>query len=180
MLASLARLLAAALAALALGLGSAHVLLTSSSGQANGPWRVWLAGARPLASPYTNAHYFRVGSLPPDSRQRLEFTASTDGSGQGLNARCTYIISASMPAARWWSLEVEGKPEGAISSGKAVLDENGGLTVRAAALAVPGNWLKLPRSGAFALTLRFYGPQGELRRTPLEASLPVISREDCP
>ena len=180
MFARLLRVLACMLGAWLLGLGSVHLALRASQGQANGAWRVWLSPGGPLSSPYVQAHYFRALSLPPDSRQRLDFTAHADSSGARLDARCSYVISGNLPPARWWSLELEGAPAGAISSGRAVLNEDGSLTVHAAALAMPGNWLKLPRGGSFGLVLRFHGPQGQLRRAPLQASLPEIRREDCP
>jgi hypothetical protein len=176
----LARFIAMLLAAMALGLGSALYFSGSQGGQANGPWRVWHSGVLPKQSPYALAHFARWSALTPDTNQMAVFTASTDSDGWGLDGDCAYIVSGSLPPARWWSLGLARDASAFLSSGNVITGADGAFAAQVSLQAKPGNWLRLKDDGDFALVLRFHGPSGLLKNDPQRASLPAIRRGECP
>lgn len=162
------------------GLGSAAYLSGDYSAQQNGPWRIWPSGVLPKQSPYILAHYVLGGVLAPDASQMAVFTATTDSDGEGLDGSCAYVVSGTLPPARWWSLAVSDSPSASLSSGNVITGPDGAFSAQVSALAKPGNWLALQVSGGFELTLRFHGPTGLLKDDPARAALPAIRKGECP
>jgi hypothetical protein len=168
------------LAAGALGLGSAGYLAGGYGAVMNGPWRIWPSGVMPDQSPYVLAHFAARSALSPDTNQMAVFTATTDSDGNDLDGDCIYVISGTLPPARWWSLAVGDEASAVLSSGNVITGADGAFSAHAAAQAMPGNWLALSDSGDFELVLRFHGPTGLLKDNPQRATLPAIRKGECP
>lgn len=183
-------LLAAMVASLGLGVGSAWYLIAAPhvGTETVGAWRSLPTVDAETASPYTRARVARIGELGMGTGLGLTFTAVGDDGGRRLDGRCDYAIEGVSPTARLWTLvatDGNGRaattPGGrtAVDSRTALRDGAGRFTVTAAASARPGNWLPVPAGGGFTLTLRLYD-------TPAAASadrlpvLPAIVRKDCP
>lgn len=176
----LARFIGMLLVAGALGLGSALYLTSERGAQAQGPWRMWVSGVMPEQSLYALTHFSTHATLTPDINQMAIFTASSDSDGRRLDGDCVYVISGSLPPARWWSLSVRDDGSRLLSSGHVITGADGAFSAQVSRQAVPGNWLQLADDGAFELVLRFHGPTGLLKDDPERASLPAIRKGDCP
>lgn len=168
------------LAAGVAGLGSAAYFTGRYSAEENGPWRLWQSGVMPDQSLYVLAHFALGGALSPDTKQMAVFTAATDSDGRDLDGDCNYVVSGTLPPARWWSLSVGDDAANVLSSGNVITGADGAFSAHVSAEASPGNWLKLQDSGDFELVLRFHGPTGLVRDAPQRASLPAIRKGDCP
>lgn len=168
------------LAAGALGLGSAGYLSGDYRAQKNGPWRIWPSGVMPDQSPYMLAHHVLGGALPPDTNQMAVFIAATDSNGNDLDGDCSYVVSGTLPPARWWSLAVADDAASVLSSGNVITGADGAFSAHVSALATPGNWLKAPDGGGFELVLRFHGSTGLVKDDPARAALPAIRKGECP
>ncbi len=168
------------LAASVLGLGSANYIAGGYSAETNGPWRIWRSGVMPDQSPYVLAYFAARGALSPDTNQMAVFTATTDSDGNDLDGDCVYVVSGTLPPARWWSLGIVGDASRVLSSGNVITGADGAFSAHVSAQAMPGNWLALPNDGDFELVLRFHGPTGLLKDDPQRAGLPAIRMGECP
>ena len=89
-----------------LGVGSAWLWLTRTdpAGTRIGPWLVNLEAGSSDASTYTRARIALKALLALDRRETLYYIAQQDDAGRLLRSNCRYLISGSIPAARWWSV----------------------------------------------------------------------------
>jgi hypothetical protein len=186
------RILAAAVLAIALGLGSAWYALRAgfAGGEiANGPWRASLVTGSPDADLWTRARVAVGGLLALAPSETVYFTAATDAQGRALDARCVYRVEGEELPARWWSVTAYAADHflipneaGRYSFSQTTLDrEPGGpWTLQVASEPRPGNWLPCGKEGAFSLTLRLYNPEPAVYERPETVSLPRIARESCP
>jgi hypothetical protein len=175
-----------------LGLASAQFAVAGRPwlGKAEiGAWTAWPRAGGRDADPYMRAHLARGVNLPLGAGEGLELIALRDDRGDPLDGRCRYTISGATPTTRAWTLNVTdeaGQPYNlpldrkGFSDAEIVRGEDGGLSIVAGSDPEAGNWLPLPSSGRFRLTLRLYDTPisshaGELR----PAALPAITRLDC-
>lgn len=119
------------------------------------PWQARNVAASALVHPYTIAYYLLGGRLPPSGGPFVEFTASTDDSGNPLTASCDYVLSlqpGNQPA--WWSLtalEEAADGKATVMSQGIVAEADGSVRLSASRHPQPGNWVAVPRSGRYHL-----------------------------
>lgn len=188
--------LVAAVAGLALGLGSALWLaglwpdgrsLAFGNVDVDG-WRSDFAIGSRAADPYTRARVARHGLLALAKSEAVYFTRGTDDSGVPLREACTYRLSGGAMPARWWSVTLYDarsmlpvNTDGALS-----LDASRAGTGAWEAIITPqrsaggGHWISSLKAGTFDLTLRLYLPKAALLKEP-HATLqpPKIERVEC-
>ena len=189
-----AYLLAAAvsLGALMLGLWTTQAALTGAlpiSVERLGPWRAPARSGVDEADPYAHARVERSGEIPLGLGEGLRLAAASDSDGNALNARCLYRVGPHVPSARYWTLEAvdeDGFPlenlaqRYVLRSGEILREPDGEFWIWLSARARAGNWLPLPASGGFALTLRLYDPAlTGLAAGADSASAPRIERVRC-
>lgn len=141
-------------------------------------------------NPYLRAHFAATGEIPLPSAIGFTLLATRDGSGAGLDRRCSYRVIGPMPRARFWSLEATGvdgfplnNPAGrqAFTSRDIVWEAGRPLTVALSPSAAPGNWLPLSGAGRLVLALRLYEPALPLASGDAIRSLvvPSVERVSC-
>lgn len=154
-----------------------------------GPWTTWPRAGGRDADPYMRAHLARGVHLPLGAGEGLELIALRDDAGDALDSRCRYRIAGATPTTRAWTLNLSdeaGQPfrltpdRHGFSDSEIVRSEDGGLLIVAAAGPESGNWLPLPASGRFRLTMRLYDTPISSHANELRpAALPSITRLDC-
>jgi hypothetical protein len=185
-------LLAATLAAVALGLGATAVSLSGDPGFGGvrlGPWASWPHLGAPDIDPYARAVTALDGAAPLGVNEGLAFFAGEDDKGAAFDSRCSYEISGPTLPARLWTLAVyrgDGRlePNAAdrqgLSSAQLLRAANGDFVIRASRSARPGNWLPLGETRSFVLALRLYqASTGALSSAYDGLVLPKISRGAC-
>lgn len=147
-------------AGVAAGCASAFALIQSAGVEPVGSGGPWLSRASAMAGPdafYVRSHYLLEGRLPPAPSQLGEAIADVDGDGRPLSGSCAYLITATGPLPRWWSLGVieSGTDKAALQttadSDTAVHEADGSVTISAATTPQPGNWLKAPDRRRFTI-----------------------------
>ena len=178
-----------------LGIGSAWLWLTRTdpAGTRIGPWLVNLEAGSSDASMYTRARIALKALLALDRRETLYYVADRDDAGRPLRSRCRYLISGSIPAARWWSVTAyaddiflfpDTEQRYSVSGENPTLNTVGRFsaftgpeTPISGALA----WIPTPGDRGLILTLRLYNPSPALQADPGALSAPRIERQgDCP
>ena len=178
-----------------LGVGSAWLWLTRTdpAGTRIGPWLVNLEAGSSDASMYTRARIALKALLALDRRETLYYVADRDDAGRPLRSRCRYLISGSIPSARWWSVTAYADdiflfPD--TEQRYSVSGENPTLNTVGRFSAVTGPetpvsgaiaWIPTPGDRGLILTLRLYNPSPALQADPGALSAPRIERQgDCP
>ena len=187
-----AGLLGIAAAGLALGLLATAIVLSRgwSPGTVSvGPWTASPRIGTTAIDPYARAELSRSGAVPLAANEGLTFTATTDDTGYRLLRSCSYSVSGTVPAARFWSLTASGSDgrtmdnaagRPAFTSRDVVRSIAGRFAIEVAPAARPGNWLPLSGEGPLTLTLRLYDTP--LAGNPAEvasATLPSLTRQSC-
>ena len=192
MIRELSTLLFSVALALVLGIGSA----VWASGQMVllgeleiNDWRASSGIGADSPDPYVQAYYSRSGGLPLAKAEGLAFIRQTDESGDGLNARCTYVIEGDTPGARLWTLYVlrddapldapEAGIPTALHSGSILRFSDGDFDVRIAPLPQPRNWLYAGASGPFALALSLYDTAIASDTGLSELRMPEVRKLGC-
>ncbi|MEA1831094.1 DUF1214 domain-containing protein [Methylobacterium durans] len=183
----------------ALGLGAGLGLVSADwatrgrypfGGVTVGPWTAWPRAGASNADPYARAVNARRGEIPLAVGEGLLLSATTDDSGRGLEAGCSYSIAGHTPPARAWTLTVTGRgaPEpgrpalrSGFTSTEILRERDGHFVISLAPAARPGNWLPSPAaSGALRLGLRLYDTPVAAGTGSLDRdSLPAITRLGC-
>lgn len=182
---------------LALGIGAVTGLgLTAASvgrGTGAGTLRIgpWLASPKAGtidADPYARAVSARLGTLPIALADGLALLADSDSQGSAIDGRCTYLVSGTMPPARYWTLAATGpdfRPlvhesvRQVFTSYEIVRHGDRPLDILLAPEARAGNWLPSGGVPVLRLVLRLYD-------TPIATTissgtvLPTITRVSCP
>ena len=110
-----------------------------------------------VAYPYAVAHYLLQGRLPASTEQSQEFAAERDSEGNRISAECTYALTGKPDLAHWWSLSAGSGTRGSdprstfLTSSDAVREADGTLTVTLSQHPAPGNWIRPPTQGRYAL-----------------------------
>jgi hypothetical protein len=181
----------ALLLALGLGLGSAYWAMNGNPPFGSlrlGPWQAWPKLGSPEADPYMRAIIARRGDVPLATGEGLGFTATTDSEGRALDAGCSYSIGSVAPSARLWTLTLYDRDgrlpvtelgRRSFTSAEVVRDTQDRFTIVLSRNVQPGNWLQLPASGSFAVSLRLYDPPGAAGANLEETDFPAIQRLEC-
>lgn len=172
-----------------LGLTAASVGRGTGAGTLRiGPWLTSPKAGTTEADPYSRAIAARLGTLPIALADGLALFADVDGAGETIDGRCTYLVSGSVPPARYWTLAATGtdfRPlvhesvRQAFTSYEIVRQGDRPLDIVLAPEARAGNWLPSGGAPAVRLVLRLYD-------TPVATTissgtvLPTITRASCP
>ena len=188
--------LAAVIAGLALGLGSALWMAGLWPAGQNmafgnvdvGGWRSDFASGSEAANPYTRARVARHGLLALAKTEAVYFTRSHDDAGAPLREACTYRLTGGAMPAGWWSVTLydaasmlPSNTDGALS----IDAERAGAGAWQATIAPrrpagEGLWISSRGAGTFDLTLRLYMPTAELLAEPAQTlTAPRIERLSC-
>lgn len=188
--------LAAVIAGLALGLGSALWMAGLWPAGQNmafgnvdvGGWRSDFASGSEAANPYTRARVARHGLLALAKTEAVYFTRSHDDAGAPLREACTYRLTGGAMPAGWWSVTLydaasmlPSNTDGALS----IDAERAGGGAWQAVIAPQrpageGLWISSRGAGTFDLTLRLYMPTAELLAEPAQTlTAPRIERLSC-
>ena len=178
-----------------LGVGSAWLWLTRTdpAGTRIGPWLVNLEAGSRDASMYTRARIALKALLALDRRETLYYIAQQDDAGRLLRSNCRYLISGSIPAARWWSVTAyaddiflfpDAEQRYSVSGENPTLNTVGRFSaVTGPETPVSGatKWLPTPGDRGLILTLRLYNPRPEVQADPGALAVPSIQRQgECP
>ena len=177
-----------------LGVGSTWLWLTRTdpAGTRIGPWLVNLEAGSSDASTYTRARIALKALLALDRRETLYYIAQQDDAGRPLRSRCRYLISGSIPAARWWSVTAYADDIFLFPDAEKRYSVSGETTLntvgRFSAVTGPETpvsgalaWIPTPGDRGLILTLRLYNPSPPLQADPGALSAPRIERQgDCP
>lgn len=173
------------------GLGSSWYMIEKGSRlttRTAGPWVTWTSAGRIDADPYTRAHFLRRGVLPVASTLTQSYQASTDNDGQTLYSSCDYQVEGPEPAAAFWSVAafneqgtVIANPADRYSFNSATIMRApaGGIDIRLARSARPGNWLPTGGGGKITLLLTVDEPRATGADEQRAIQLPAIRRLSC-
>ena len=154
-----------------------------------GAWEAFPAAQTADADPYAKAHRARAGQLLYGGAEGLSFTAAVDDGNQRLDARCTYRIAGQTPPSRLWTLFAatpDSRPlplskglSPAINSLSVLRAADSSVSILVSARPQPGNWIALPPSGPFRLTLTLLDTPTAGSSGLIELSMPVIENLGC-
>jgi hypothetical protein len=185
------RLLAALVAAVVLGLGSAYVAtrfaMQGDAAVQNGPWSTSLVTGGTDADAYTRTLVAITGLLALNKDETIYYNADRDSAGDALDGNCSYRIEGRDPDARWWSITVYGRDHFlldtpsqrySVSKTNVIRAADGAFVLRLSTVEEPNNWIATSADG-FELTLRLYNPGPAVRDNPAGVPLPAIVKESC-
>lgn len=180
-----------AITGVVLGLGSAALALTQmvkQSGIAVGAWSTPLDAGGADRGLYTRAAVAVGAVLALNRSETIYFFASSDDSGQALDADCDYVLEGGDLPARWWSITlyagdhflIENAANRWSYSGATVAKEaDGRFRITISRNEQPGNWLPSGKAPSLVLATRLYNPSAEVAADPTKAPMPTITRGDC-
>lgn len=189
---TLAKFIVVVLLGIALGLATTYQVLrhglTFDAVQA-GPWTSMPKSGSLDIDPYDRAILAHTGALPLGNAEGLSFVARTDSSGAAFRPRCDYVVSGSVPPARYWTLSLV-TPSGSLidnpakrygfTSAEILRASDGTFAITVARQARPGNWLPAGDVKAYILMLRLYDTLLDFGTSKVDASaLPKIIRGAC-
>lgn len=176
------------IAGIGTGLATASQIIEGNVGSFavnNGPWRTWPSAGSPNIDPYTRGHFLAYGRLPMSTFEAVEYIATSDSDGAGLDPSCNYIIQGSIAPARWWRITARQNDSPEIAVGESVLSQtalvepNNQVKVIASRDPQPGNWLKLPKQSYLEFTLTLFSPASSVKSGHAAVPLPKIVKEAC-
>ncbi|ADZ71364.1 DUF1214 domain-containing protein [Polymorphum gilvum] len=180
-----------AIAALALGIGSAYHAIDRESlfhSVRIGVWGTHPHAGTPQADPYSAAMYARTGRVPLASGEGIAFTAKTDSSGATLTAACDYLIEGATPPARLWTLtatDSHGRLVETLAGRSNLIGAHllrrpdGSFEIVASVRPQPGNWLPTGNGDGLAFVLRLYDAPITTGSSLAGLTMPKISRKNC-
>jgi hypothetical protein len=187
-------LLTAIVLAIALVGGAGSVWLALEEGVGFGPvtvgsWTAYPDRGTPQADPYSKARFAQDTDLLLGHAEGLTFTARADSAGEPLRARCDYVITGSLPPARFWTLHARD-PRGQVISGadsrapalhslSLLREPDSTFSIRVSRNPQPGNWLAIGGGGPFTLVLTLYDTAIASSARIAEVELPRIVGDEC-
>ncbi len=157
-----------------------------------GPWVAYPEIGTPDADPYSRAHFARAGALALGQAEGVVFTARRDSAGRELDPACVYELAGALPPARFWTLYAvdaedhptfqSGSPNArvmALNSQALLRGEDGTAAVTLARSIQPGNWLKTPAEGPFAIVLTLYDTTIAGSARIAGVSMPSLTQRGC-
>jgi hypothetical protein len=186
------KVVAAVVAALVLGVGSAVWTIRRSGamgGIANGAWQTNAHVGASTADPYLRANVAMVGLLALNRSETVYYTAVADEDGAPLRSECRYRIVGHDPPARWWSITAYGadsylvpNPRHAYSVDRSRVrrDAGGAFEIVVGGEPRDANWIATaPPGERFSITLRLYGPESRVTDDLAGIELPRLRLESC-
>lgn len=154
-----------------------------------GPWTYRPRIGTTEIDPYARAMLARTGELPLGAAEGVTFIARADSSGAPFDPGCDYVVTGSIPRARYWTLSLQS-PEGELvantarrygfTSAEILREAGGGFAIVVAPRARAGNWLPIGNDDWFVLVLRLYDVAIDTRTAPPRASdMPRIEKLIC-
>ncbi len=168
--------------ALSIGFGATWLAIHNRHGFEQvklGAWSVWIKAGSAGADPYTKAIIAKSGEVPLQAAEGLELIAMHDDDGKSFKPACTYVISGTLPAARFWTLNAFTKtgqiaPNIAerygLASTEIVRDETGNFEINVSSTIQSGNWLPVAPL-PFQLILRLYDASTGSSAPELQAAI---------
>lgn len=154
-----------------------------------GAWEAFPQAQTEAADPYAKSHRANAGKLLYASAEGLVFTANVDETGQRLSGACTYRMVGHTPPARFWTLfsSEPGQPApsassdlpAALNSRVVLRDGDGNFDIALSATARSGNWLAVPASGSFRLTLTLFDTPTAGSSGVIDLTMPRIEKTGC-
>jgi len=154
-----------------------------------GAWEAFPAAQTAEADPYAKSHRANAGKLLYASAEGLVFTAGVDETGARLAGNCSYRLTGHTPPARFWTLFATAPGAAppparsdlprALNSRTVLRDGDGGFEIAISAAAQPGNWLAVPETGPFRLTLTLFDTPTAGSSGLIDLTMPRIERTGC-
>ena len=181
---SIMRPLMLVLLAIAVGLGSAwwaikHAPASAQTTIQAGVWQGNTLNGSSDADDLTRARVAVSGLLALDRSETIYFAAHTDSQLRPLRSRCTYKISGTAPAARWWSITAYADDHFLFDAvtRKFSFSGDGEFSFSTGPNAIAGmEWLPTPGDRGLELILRLYQPDATLQAAPASLRPPVIEQ----
>ncbi|MFP9136807.1 DUF1214 domain-containing protein [Devosia sp. XGJD_8] len=176
--------------ALGVGFGLSYYALTDGRlfGVAQvGPWHAWPDVGANAPNPYTRGHLARTAAFELGQAEGLQFTATTDSSGEILTRDCAYRVAGRTPVASFWTLvALDGTGTNiaapdtapAMRSSSIVRSDDGAIAINVGTRLMPWNWLELTGEGPFKLVLTLYDT-AVFSGFSSDESMPAIIRGSC-
>jgi hypothetical protein len=176
--------------ALGVGFGLSYYALTDGRlfGVAQvGPWHAWPDVGANAPNPYTRGHLARTAAFELGQAEGLQFTATTDSSGEILTRDCAYRVAGRTPVASFWTLVALDEtgtniaaPDTApaMRSSSIVRSDDGAIAINVGTRLMPWNWLELTGEGPFKLVLTLYDT-AVFSGFSSDESMPAIIRGSC-
>jgi len=161
----------------------------------NGTWRV--NPSMDLKTPKQRALIAIIGLFALRESEVVYFTAVDDSDGNPLSSTHDYILSGSIPEARYWSYTLYGEDDFLIPNEQKLYGYNGNTiqympqdslnpeihvsgqlsyTIEISSEEKERNWLPSGNNKQLALTLRLYNPSPEVYQNLETIPLPEITR----
>lgn len=137
-----------------------------------------LTGSRG-ADDLTRARVALTGLLALDRSESIYFVAHTDSQLRPLRSRCTYKVSGTAPAARWWSITAYAEDHFLFDAAnkKFSFSSDSAFSFSTGPQAIAGmEWLPTPGDRGLELMLRLYQPHPTLQTAPESLRPPVIEQ----
>lgn len=185
------RLLLAIAVALAVGFGLSYYALNDGrlfGAVQIGPWTAWPDSGSPAPNPYTRGHIVRESALQLGRAEGLQFVATTDSEGNGLDRSCSYVVEGRVPVSAFWSLVAVDEAwtnlaapdgDGALRSSQVARENDGRFIIHVGTQLRSGNWMELTGEGAFSLALSLYDTTALSGFNASDMRLPTITIEGC-
>lgn len=166
------------LVAIAMGLGSAWWSVKKAPAPAHttiqaGVWQGSTLTGSIDADMFIRARVALTGLLALDRSETIYFVARTDNQLRPLRARCTYKVSGSAPAARWWSITAYADDHFLFNAPnrKFSFTSDGEFSFTTGPQETAGKqWLPTPGDRGLELMLRLYQPDATLQAASASAS----------
>jgi hypothetical protein len=146
----------------------------------NSKWQQELVNPKDPYAIYAVGHFKAQGALPPPHDSQL-FSRDIDEDGKSLRGECTYLLSGTAPAARWWAASVApaGAMADAVSTNAAdvIITGDERLNITLSHRTAAGNWLAMPDAANVKVTLALHEPYDQNIKG--SASLPVLTKVNC-
>lgn len=146
----------------------------------NSKWLQEMVNPKDPYAIYAVGHFKAQGALPPP-HDSLLFSRETDEDGKPLRGDCSYLLSGTAPAARWWAVSVApaGAMGDAVSTDAAdvIITGDERLNITLARRRTSGNWLAMPDASNVKVTLALHEPYDNTKKG--SASLPLLTKASC-
>lgn len=154
-----------------------------------GSWTGLVSAGTRDADPYARALFAKRGETPIGITEGLSFLSSTDQAGAPLRASCDYVVTGTIPAARYWTLTlldsnghvlpVTSERYG-FTSAEVLRKADGAFEIIISPEARAGNWLQSAQGRDFQIMLRLYDTSLSASASSVTAPLmPRIERGRC-
>lgn len=144
-------------------------------------WHEWQLDQKQAMSSYAIAYFLTSGQLPPPANKNQFLFRKLDDAGNALNTDCVFLLKGIFPAARWWSVSLDGGQRDAstpipqLTAEEIVTRADGSTEIVISKYPQAGNWLRPENDAGFTLNLMIAGPIDGEDRPPL----PTVTRTGC-